>query len=243
MSTHQDHVLEIARRAWQHTRPGEDEVDAAVRRVARRLRARDGVRRSRMPSLIVAFGLVLLAALAYAAVQRSGKGTATERPPPPPAAVAAQPATPPLAEQESEPSTAEPSLAEPTSETPRGEPSAAESGRGPAARRRTAEAPARAPQAAAGIREPEPESASTTWREVDEALGARDDTRAARALGELAASEDPQTRLKAQLGLAQLAASRGDCGTARRIASGIIAHPGVDPALARRAQRVAARCQ
>jgi hypothetical protein len=246
MSTPQEHVLELALRVWRNSEPEPEEVDAAVRRVRRRLRARRGAKRSRAPSLLVAFGLVLLGALAYAAVRGGGAGEQPEQPRSQTAdtlparggtMVVAPPEREPPASQKRklellETARSDLSSASPPVATPRRAPGAA------GVRAATPELESEPPSEPAS-----PEQDSTTWRDVDSALGARDDKRAARALTELARSGERSTRLKARLGLAQLAASRGDCTSARAIATGIIAEPGVDAALARRAHRVASTCR
>jgi type IV secretory pathway VirB10-like protein len=247
MSTRQDHVLELAISAWRNTRPEQDEVDDAVGRVRRRLRARRWRPRTRGPSLVVAFGLVLLGALAYAAVKGSRGG---DQPQPPRAGSSALHALPAGTASLATPEREQPSAQEgprpvesdtldpATSDPPRTAPHARA-----AAIPATPEADDPPPDSESPPAAASPEQTATAWREVDTALGARDDKRAARALTQLASSDDRSTRLKARLGLAQLAASRGNCSSARTIATGIIAEPGVDPALARRAHRVASRCR
>jgi hypothetical protein len=86
-------------------------------------------------------------------------------------------------------------------------------------------------------------AAASSWRAVDQALLARDDARAQRALNGLATSGDPTTRAKAELGLAQLAQGRGDCAEARRHALAARAVSGADPAVLRRAETLAQNCR
>lgn len=114
----------------------------------------------------------------------------------------------------------------------------------------TAEEPKDAPPAAtpapAGSARPSPApssaaAAASTWRAVDRALAAEDEEAAQRALGSLAGSRDPTTRAKAELGLAQLAQSRGDCAAAKKHALAARV-PGADKAVVRRALAIAEAC-
>ena len=82
-----------------------------------------------------------------------------------------------------------------------------------------------------------------TWAGVNAALGAADQTRAETLLLQLADGEhDADTRAKARLGLAQLAASRGDCERARVLALGVAASTGIEMKTVRRALELAVRC-
>jgi hypothetical protein len=107
--------------------------------------------------------------------------------------------------------------------------------------RRTATAPG---AMAADAKEP----ASTvdldsTWADVNAALGSLDYRRAESLLVQLSdAGHDADTRAKANLGLAQLAASRGDCERARVLALGVAAAPGIEMKTVRRALELAVRC-
>jgi hypothetical protein len=56
-----------------------------------------------------------------------------------------------------------------------------------------------------------------SWTEVAEAMNQGDQQRAGHALRSMASSGDAETRHKALLGLAQLAAGRGDCQTTTRL--------------------------
>ena len=62
-----------------------------------------------------------------------------------------------------------------------------------------------------------------TWAEVNSALAANDTKRALLALKDLAKHGDAETRAKAELGIAQLSAARGDrasaCASARTLAA------------------------
>jgi len=82
-----------------------------------------------------------------------------------------------------------------------------------------------------------------TWADVNAALGAHDTYRAESLLLQLAAGwQDADTRAKANLGLAQLAASRGDCERARVLSLGVAAAPGIEMKTVRRALELAVRC-
>jgi len=82
-----------------------------------------------------------------------------------------------------------------------------------------------------------------TWADVNAALGALDYRRAESLLMQLADNwHDADTRAKAHLGLAQLAAARGDCERARVLALNVAAAPGIDMKTVRRALELAVRC-
>ena len=82
-----------------------------------------------------------------------------------------------------------------------------------------------------------------TWTDINAALGALDYRRAESLLLQLADNwHDADTRAKAHLGLAQLAASRGDCERARVLALNVAAAPGIDMKTVRRALELAVRC-
>jgi hypothetical protein len=82
-----------------------------------------------------------------------------------------------------------------------------------------------------------------SWADVNAALGALDYQRAESLLLQLAEGwRDADTRAKAHLGLAQLAASRGDCERARVLALGVAAAPGIEMKTVRRALELAVRC-
>jgi hypothetical protein len=82
-----------------------------------------------------------------------------------------------------------------------------------------------------------------TWADVNAALNALDYRRAESLLLQLADGwHDADTRAKAHLGLAQLAAARGDCETARMLALGVAAAPGIEIKTVRRALELAVRC-
>lgn len=82
-----------------------------------------------------------------------------------------------------------------------------------------------------------------TWADINAALGTLDYRRAETLLLQLAdPSHDADTRAKAHLGLAQLAAARGDCERARVLALNVAAAPGIEMKTVRRALELAVRC-
>jgi hypothetical protein len=82
-----------------------------------------------------------------------------------------------------------------------------------------------------------------TWADINAALGSLDYRRAESLLMQLADNwHDADTRAKAHLGLAQLAAARGDCERARVLALNVAAAPGIDMKTVRRALELAVRC-
>lgn len=82
-----------------------------------------------------------------------------------------------------------------------------------------------------------------TWADVNSALGGLDYHRAESLLLQLAEGwRDADTRAKAHLGLAQLAAAHGDCERARVLALGVAAAPGIEMKTVRRALELAVRC-
>ena len=82
-----------------------------------------------------------------------------------------------------------------------------------------------------------------SWGDVNAALGSLDYQRAESLLLQLADGwHDADTRAKANLGLAQLAAARGDCDRARVLALGVAAAPGIEMKTVRRALELAVRC-
>jgi hypothetical protein len=82
-----------------------------------------------------------------------------------------------------------------------------------------------------------------SWQAVDSALAAGDKPRAERTLRALARSGDVATRAKAQLGLAQLAAERGDCKKVRALVQEITVTGGVPRLLVQRGRRLAVECR
>jgi hypothetical protein len=87
-----------------------------------------------------------------------------------------------------------------------------------------------------------PDERHASWADVSRALAAKDDGRARQALESLGNDSDPATRAKAKLGLAQLAASRGDCDRARVLAGEVARSGEADARTASRARALIARC-
>jgi hypothetical protein len=82
-----------------------------------------------------------------------------------------------------------------------------------------------------------------SWSDVNEALAAHDRVRASRLLSQLADhGPDADTRAKALLGIAQLAAGSGDCDNGRTLALEAASRPGIEIKTVRRALELAARC-
>jgi uncharacterized protein HemY len=84
---------------------------------------------------------------------------------------------------------------------------------------------------------------ASSWHTVRQALGDGDHKQAERELTKLSETNDRATRAKAQLGLAQLAVSRGDCRSARAIALQVARTPALDDKLIERAHNVIIRCK
>jgi len=248
MSSEQERILALARDAWQATKPSDPESEFAAKRVERRLRA-GRTRPSRRPAAVLAFVVVLVGGLAYAASggtsswfgdgARDGESTSLR------GAVRGGLADVPTVLRSARQRSAkvgEASHALAQAEVTRadgaldeaGEPSPAS--QGPAKAGGAGSIPGSA--SASGFAPP-----AASWRAVDEALDARDDARAKKALANLAKSKDAATRAKARLGLAQLARSRGDCTEARRLAFEVITMPDVEPSVAKRARSIELGCQ
>lgn len=85
------------------------------------------------------------------------------------------------------------------------------------------------------------QASASGWGEVARAMQAQDQERAERAL--VALARRPATRAKAYLGLAQLAAGRGDCVEARRLAELVSRSPAAAADLQRQARQLAERCR
>lgn len=86
-----------------------------------------------------------------------------------------------------------------------------------------------------------PTDPAPAWGKVREALAVGNAQDAERALAELTTHTEPETQLKAQLGLAQLALSRGDCKRASAISAQILSKQGAG-LIQKRALDIAARC-
>lgn len=235
MTAREEKVLAVAREVWKKSTPSDERVEAAAQRIARRMRIASS-RTTRRPLGYLAFAVVLIGALAYAAsggLSNESGPRRTQQTPAVPAvtqgdgnAVAREPVSGAL-RAKSTPTPNEATSAKPTSPAT-GSGSVAANGK-----HKKGTAPD--PEAAAA-------AAASSWREVDQALGAKDDSRAEKALTGLASSDDPTTRAKAKLGLAQLARSQKDCPRAATLANEVIATPNVDPAVVKRAQSIAKAC-
>ncbi len=247
--------LELARRAWLFWNGSDEEVEAGVRRVGRRLRVQARSTASRRALTLVPVALAFFAALAY------GQTGGFEHPPafatrwfgdkpggaqlergvyprevagtlqrlehdklglaPVPVSPSAEPVDP------SDLPTVAPEL-----ETNRPAPS-----RAPAAER-----PKRPRRPSA--QNAETSQATSSWRQIDEALAANDEATARQLLQGLAGSaDDATTQAKARLGLAQLSLSKGDCKRAVKIAERVARSDGIDEKLVRRAHDIVLRCQ
>ncbi|GMV15542.1 MAG: hypothetical protein AMXMBFR56_37660 [Polyangiaceae bacterium] len=225
MSTREERVLGLAREAWRAGEPSEARVELAARRIERKMR-RGRSRPARRHTLVLAFLVVFGGALAYAA-SGGGKPWFGERPREASGAklgVAARGGLGVAVEESARRARADIPAALPA------EPAAA------------AEEPLALPKAAAQKPGAAPAPAAS-WRAVDEALDAKDDARAKLALEGLAKSGDATTRAKARVGLAQLAKSKGDCATARGIATEIAGMRGVEPSVVKRAGALASECE
>lgn len=225
MSTREERVLELARRAWRAGEPSEARVEIAARRIERRMR-RGPSRPARRHTLVLAFLVVFGGALAYAA---SGGA---------PGLFGGAPRAP---EGQKLGSAARGGLGAGVEQSVR----AARPKSQPAALAVPVEPPAEATPAAkpAAARSPSSPAPAASWRAVDEALDAKDDARAKHALEGLAKSNDATTRAKARLGLAQLARSKGDCATAQRLAGEVASMEGVEPSVVKRAAALAGECE
>lgn len=248
--------LAAAYAAYQRTAPSERELILGVARVRARLQAR---RRRFRPGSLLAFALVFVGALAYAAGAFGGRPffavsyTSTpgdDRSPDarldrPPGAVARDRE---LGVAESTPAAAPDHL--PSQTAP------AASGGGTASRPNTASRPAlepsptRAPRPVASspsvandrsARGAPERTGSAAWAVVAESMAAKDYARAEGALRELASSDVSDTRNNARLGLAQLALGRGDCAEARRLAERVLEGT-PSPQARRRGEQILARC-
>jgi hypothetical protein len=264
--------MDLARRAWQASQPSEDEVRRAVRRIRVSTgSARRGAVR-RLPALAAA-ALVLGGALAYAANggysaligdgsgarQHTSPGVgygapaapAADEPPSSGKNAASMPAAPPavMPEAPAQPTPAPMAhaLEPPPPAVPKAGAEASPATTGSSAQPSPSSA-AGAPtndgaDRAASSRRKSEGSSESGWRQVGEALAAGDEARATRALNGLAHDSDPETRAKAELGLARLAASSGNCERARRLALSVARRPGVDDKLVERAHDVVLRCE
>lgn len=242
--------LAAAYAAYQRTAPSERELILGVARVRARLHAR---RRRFRPGSLLAFAVVFVGALAYAAGAFGGRpffavsytsNPGDERSPGarlhrPPGAIVrdqalgvAEPtaaAAPDHLPRQTAPAASHPNTAARTAL----EPSATRAARSVASSPSVAN-----DRSARGAPE---RTGSATWAAVAESMAAKDYARAEVALRELASSDVSDTRNNARLGLAQLALGRGDCAEARRLAERVLEGT-PSPQARRRSQQILARC-
>jgi hypothetical protein len=210
--------LKLAQRAWLGAMPSEAEVALGARRIELRLGARPTERRIHRGWLLVVLG-VLLGGTALAYVASRG----AHRRPPTETGQAATPST--GATVQSLPRSVSSDQAEP-----------------PAVPQERQTLPPRARPVLRTTR-PAPSADTTSWKEVDEALSARDSARAEAALERLGQSPDVAVRAKAELGRAQLAAARGDCSAAARIVAKLAETPDVPEQFLTRGRELVGRCR
>jgi hypothetical protein len=253
--------LELAQRAWQIASASDQEVEAGVHRVNRRLRLRTHSRsHGRHVLTLVPAAFALFAALAY------GQTGGFEHPP----AFATrwfggQPAKsletgirPPAVNQAARGlgqdyikhgTAPEPqSSAAPVDPSDLPTDSTAATGSSqvqeavPAIPARKRQRPRKAVDE--NTRPSGEQTASGSWREIDQALADDDERAARRALQKLAKDErqDATTRAKARLGLAMLALSRDDCKRAAAIAGGVARTEGIDEKVVKRAHDIVLKC-
>ena len=227
MNTREERVLELARVAWRTGQPNEARVEVAARRIQKRMQKPRRARAARRHTLILAFIVVFFGAAAWAASagapQVFGRGSGGGAP-----AKLASAARGGLGNGVAV------AVDRGRVAVPRAQAAAPDPVGEPAEQKTTRAAPK-------GLAAPTPAPAAS-WREVAQALDAKDDAKARQALEGLSQSSDATTRAKARLGLAQLAKSRGDCATARRLANEVATQHGVDPSVQKRAAALSAEC-
>ena len=238
-SAREDEIMRLARQAYRHLEPSDARVELAARRIERRISSRPRPRSSRRFSLVLAFLVVFVGALAYAASGGGPRRFGTAPPSNAPLRVSTQQslggAVTLLPRLRAEASPAPAPAGAPGSDESEADVAGSGALRGAGARD-----PLKPPSSAVGVASPAP---AASWRAVDEALDAKDDNRAKQALEGLAKSGDATTRAKARLGLGQLARAKGDCATARRIADEVSAQPDIDASVKKRARALSAECQ
>ncbi len=251
--------LSLARRAWRATAPSDQEIDAGVRRLRIALATQRGRRPIARRTVAAGVGaLVLGAALAYAAHSAwTSSGPAPTSPPdtpklgqvpndPRPASAPRRGTSEGSEHTSPMPETAAdaPRFAASTTPSPRAEGSAQGVTSSPTDTvDRTGEDRPTDPTRATGSVHSEADADTLTWRQVDEALSRGKSARARAALERLTQSRDVVTRAKARLGLAQLAASAGDCQRARALVAQLGMSPGVPAELVARGRRLALQCK
>ncbi len=242
LSTAELRALDTARDVWPTAVPNDADIEAAVRRLRPRVRS---TKRRLLPRQIGRLSVIFVVlgfGLAWAAGGKSQLASYVH--PPAPAklqgelgagvhavarsVVQARPGTVRPSPQASSGETAK--HLEASKDPALAKVAAPDSGRrvaGKAATRARAEAIAADPAPA--------------WKKVREALAIGSARDAEQALSELTTHAEPETQLKAQLGLAQLALSRGDCKRASAISAQILSKQGAGP-IQKRALDIAARC-
>jgi hypothetical protein len=255
--------LELAQRAWQIASASDQEVEAGVHRVNRRLRLRTHSRsHSRHVLTLVPAAFALFAALAYGqtggfehppafAIRwfggQPGKSLETGLRPP-----AVDRAARGLGQDYIKHGTAapEPSSATPVdpSELPTDstavEPDSSQVEEAVPAKPERKQRQRARKSAGENPRPSGEQTASGSWREIDQALADDNERAARRALQKLAKDErqDATTRAKARLGLAMLALSRDDCKRAAAIAEGVARTEGIDEKVVKRAHDIVLKC-
>ena len=260
-----DRRLELARKTWQSMRPSDAEVTWAARRIATRFQPRKSTTLARRVRM-VSGALATVAGIAYAGVgqwseldiarwRRTSDAAALEENSSASRQQAASPMDSPASRATAPRAIAVESLPVPVTEAPalklKKKARAAAAAAVPNRARHSAVAPGAegAPVLVTSSSSPatailsEKEKIDATWADVSSALASHDATRAEMLLLQLAdGGHDVNTRAKAHLGLAQLAASRNDCERTRVLALGVAATPGIEMKTVRRALELAVSC-
>src|SRR5690242_20141742 len=172
MTAREEKVLAVAREVWKRSSPSDERVEAATQRIARRMRIANA-RPSRRPLGYLAFAVVLIGALAYAASgglsNENGPRRTQQTPSVPTAAQGEGNAVArekvngaPRTNDERAPNPSEATPAKPASPTT----GAAGANGGLAANGKHKKTVTATPAAEAA-------AAASSWREVDQALGAK----------------------------------------------------------------------
>ncbi len=230
LSSKEERALAVAREAWSAAVPTEADTEGAVRRIRPRLRSARRRSFSRQAGKLTVIFIVLGAGLAWASGESSRFALLGDPPVPPlgdTVSVGQGAAARALTQVEPE----APKLSPDVLSEPQGSASA---GVKPGARTPTALVNSK-------VRANSKLDTETRWRAVREALADGDSGSAQRALAELADQKDPNTRIKAELGLAQLAVARGDCKRATAISAAILAKD-ASKAMRKRAVNIAMQC-
>ncbi len=230
LSPKQERALSVARDAWSAAVPTQADTEGAVQRIRPRLRSPRRRSLSRPAGKLTVIFIVLGAGLAWA----SGGGSRF--------AMVGDAPVAPLGDAVSVgQGAAARALTQVEPQEPKLTPEAASEPREPASAR--AKQGARAPGAllTSKVQLDSKTDTETRWRAVREALAEGDSGSAQRALAELADQKDPDTRIKAELGLAQLALARGDCKRATAISAAILAKD-ASKAMRKRAVNIAMQC-